>query len=337
MIAKLIKLDVQSQLKIANNQAILTPDKAIKELIENSLDANSTQILVSIKNSALDSIIIKDDGSGVSPSNCLLMGLPYSTSKIAKFDDIHSISTYGFRGQALNAIRLLSRKITFSTRTVEDKIGRVYNLNCDKEAVEEAGFKAMSTGTIIQIEGLFEKTPVRRQIYQKQSNVICKNIRELIIKYSLIHFKKRFFLKIDNSPALNLNINSSNSLFDALRTHYTNNCTSKLSYFEFNEPSATFQFQLIIPNEAHKSSVDLWRSKPDRTHVFVNNRPIQESMFKKFLKEMQVLCHSEASTKRYPLMVLNVIVPVKDTDVNIEPDKSRVEIDQIDDIINQYR
>ncbi|KAJ2991823.1 hypothetical protein HDV02_003468, partial [Globomyces sp. JEL0801] len=159
MIPKLIKLDVQSQLKIANNQAILTPDKAIKELIENSLDANSTQISVSIKNSALDSIIIKDDGSGVSPSNCLLMGLPYSTSKIAKFDDIHSISTYGFRGQALNAIRLLSRKITFSTRTVEDKIGRVYNLNCDKEAVEEAGFKAMSTGTIIQIEGLFEKTP----------------------------------------------------------------------------------------------------------------------------------------------------------------------------------
>lgn len=116
-------MDIESIHRICNSQVIIDLSTAIKELVENSLDAGATCIEIKLKNFGADSIEVADNGSGVRASDYSSIAQKHHTSKISTFEDLEGVSSFGFRGEALNALCELSGKFIITTRRQEDKYG----------------------------------------------------------------------------------------------------------------------------------------------------------------------------------------------------------------------
>ena len=152
---------------IKGGQVVTSVSNVIKELVENSIDAGATNIEVKLVNYGLDLIEVKDNGYGVSPNELELMVAGHYTSKIKNFEDLSHISTYGFRGEALNSLCLVSSLEIISKRD-QDQLAK--NVKFDQNGRKIMEKKLASTrGTIIKAFNLFENLPVRKNFYKKGS------------------------------------------------------------------------------------------------------------------------------------------------------------------------
>eukprot|EP00842_Homolaphlyctis_polyrhiza_P004992 jgi/Hompol1/5494/HPOL_000196-RA len=186
--------------KLSSAQVAVSPESVLKELVENSLDAGATSISIRIKDAGIGLISVRDDGCGVSAADIPLLLQRYTTSKIACFDDLAAVKTFGFRGEALNSIASLSAKTVVSTRTSADETGRVYEFDRNRRIVDQST-KALQIGTQIDVEKLFNFMPVRKQAYSKQAQQTCKRIRDMVIGFALILPNVRFTLKFEKSSS----------------------------------------------------------------------------------------------------------------------------------------
>lgn len=151
--------------KIAAGEVVERPAAAIKELIENSLDAGATAVTVEIQEGGLASIRVADNGSGIDESDIRMAFERHATSKIIREQDLNAISTLGFRGEALASIAAVS-KVTMTTRTADSETGlRVKNEGGRITDIQET---ACPVGTTIQVNDLFYNVPVRKGFMKKQ-------------------------------------------------------------------------------------------------------------------------------------------------------------------------
>jgi DNA mismatch repair protein MutL len=164
MLAKIIQLDKHVAELIAAGEVVERPASVVKELVENCIDAGASTVTVEIKRGGLELIRVSDNGSGIGADDIRAAFLRHATSKIRTADDLNSIMTMGFRGEALASIASVS-KVTVFTRTPEATAGLCYEIEGGQEkSLEEAGCPA---GTTILVKELFYNTPARMKFIKK--------------------------------------------------------------------------------------------------------------------------------------------------------------------------
>lgn len=181
--------------KIAAGEVIERPASVIKELIENSLDASATEIHVTIKNGGKDRITVKDNGIGILPEDLPISIKRHATSKISTEQDLESISTMGFRGEALYSIASVSRFI-ITSKTAKNELASSVSVNGNVDNIQVSERAMASPGTIIQVNDLFFNFPVRRKFLKKKF-IEEGYIYDIVTQYAIVHPEISFTLVVD--------------------------------------------------------------------------------------------------------------------------------------------
>ena len=182
-------LDLQEAIKIAAGEVVERPAHIIKELIENSIDAQSNTIIIQTRAAGKDEIIITDDGSGMSPEDAKLCFAHHATSKISTVHDLETVTTYGFRGEALSSIASVSR-VELTTKTDDQKSASHLILQDSKIIVDD--FASHPTGTTISITNLFDNIPARKKFLKSDDtewNLVVSIFQAFCLRKPNIHFK----------------------------------------------------------------------------------------------------------------------------------------------------
>jgi len=307
------KLDEKTISKIAAGEVVERPAQVVKELIENSIDAESTNIKIEIENGGFDSITITDDGNGINETDLLLSIERHATSKLSRIEDLNEIYSLGFRGEALSSIAAIS-KLQISSRK-EDCDG--YQLKVTGGDVEKIEPCAMNKGTIVKINDIFFNVPARLA-FQRRSATESAKIVEIVVQHAMAHPNISFNLK--NEGRLMLNVpsvaNLQDRLFDLLGLSATKLIQLQSPPADENAPGDEVWSGWISPPE-------VTRGRNDDVHVLVNNRVVTNQPFSEAIRRGY---HTRLMVGRHPVAVLNLNLPANDLDVNVHPTKREIRL-----------
>ena len=197
MLIKLLDKNVSS--KIAAGEVIERPDSVVKELLENSIDAGSSQIFVDIRGGGLEEINVSDNGSGIEYGQVALAFERFATSKLNEVQDLDSLNTLGFRGEALPSIAAVSDLIMV-TKTESSNEARRINLRYGE--VVEDGIVGSGIGTTLTVRNLFENFPGRLKFLRSKAGEATR-IQKLVSRYAMAYPGIRFRLSIEGREAIN--------------------------------------------------------------------------------------------------------------------------------------
>ena len=307
------KLDEKTISKIAAGEVVERPAQVVKELIENSIDAESTNIKIEIENGGFDSITITDDGNGINENDLFLSIERHATSKLSRIEDLNEIYSLGFRGEALSSIAAIS-KLQISSRK-EDCDG--YQLKVTGGDVEKIEPCAMNKGTIVKINDIFFNVPARLA-FQRRSATESAKIVEIVVQHAMAHPNISFNLK--NEGRLMLNVpsvaNLQDRLFDLLGLSATKLIQLQSPPADENAPGDEVWSGWISPPE-------VTRGRNDDVHVLVNNRVVTNQPFSEAIRRGY---HTRLMVGRHPVAVLNLNLPANDLDVNVHPTKREIRL-----------
>ncbi len=310
---KIQKLDDNTISKIAAGEVVERPAQVVKELIENSIDAGSTEIIIEIENGGFDSIKITDDGVGINKDELELSIERHATSKLLKIEDLHEIYSLGFRGEALSSIASIS-KLKISSRQ-KGKDG--YQLNVSGGQIGNIEPCAMNQGTIVKIDDIFFNVPARLAFQRRPATESAK-IVEIAVEHAMAHPSISFNLK--NEGRLMLNVPSADNLqdrlFDLLGLSANNLIELKSPPEDINAPGDELWSGWISPPE-------LSRGRNDEVHVLVNNRVVTSQPFSEAIRRGY---HTRLMVGRHPVAILNLKIPANELDINVHPTKREIRL-----------
>lgn len=182
-------LSEETSNKIAAGEVVERPASVVKELVENSIDANAKNITIEIKESGKDSIKISDDGIGIHPNDIEKAFMPHGTSKISLIEDLYSINTFGFRGEALPSIAAVSN-VLLKSKTMDSDFGKEILVSGGR--INHIKDTACNIGTVISVENLFFNVPAREKFLKsdrRESSLISNIINRLALANHNISFK----------------------------------------------------------------------------------------------------------------------------------------------------
>ena len=293
--------------KIAAGEVVERPAAVIKELVENSLDAAATAITVEIREGGLESIRVTDNGSGIDESDIRMAFERHATSKISKEQDLFSIRTLGFRGEALASIAAVSH-VTLTTRTKERETGlRIRNEGGSITAVSEM---ACPVGTTVTVKDLFFNVPVRKGFMKKagqEASVISELMTQLLLSRPDVSFRYVSNGKTEyHSPG-------DGQLASALHTIYGGNALKAMRKVDDHENGLIISGYVGIGEN----------SRGNRNHefFFINGRV----MHSKLLSEaVETGCRERVMIGRFPTCALHIMIAYDAVDVNVHPNKLEV-------------
>ncbi len=302
--------------QIAAGEVIERPSSAVKELIENALDANAKNITIEIENGGVDLIKITDDGDGFYEDDLPLAIKRHATSKIVDFNDVYRLNTFGFRGEALASIAVISR-LRITSGRADDTPSKV--LTADANGSVDITVAAPRKGTCIEVKDLYYNVPARKKFVKSNSHESAL-IYDLVCKFAL-GFPEISFTYLNNHEV----IFSSNQLTQT---------TQILQYIYGDiDENDIIHFQ----NDAfyQKQTIEGWFFPPtvtrkNRNHMvyFVNNRLIES-------KELNQIIDEAVDTLipkgRFCICVLKLQLPAFNIDVNVHPSKKIIKFKNIDD------
>ncbi len=289
--------------KIAAGEVIERPASALKELIENSIDAGATSLLIYIKEYGLAEIKVVDNGEGISSEDIEIAFERHATSKLEKDEDLFNINTLGFRGEALYSIAQVS-KIRILTQHREESIGsEVYIIG--GEIVEKT--KRGTIGTTIKIEDLFFNAPVRKK-FLKSSFTERAHIIETVQNYALSFPQISFYLNIDGEEIFNLP--SSNSVEERISQLFGIDFLEKVNKREQSKDG--YKITLFWGSD------ELKRKVRTRQLIFVNKRPVRDPLI------ISTLYKAFEIKEGHPQFILFLQVPNEKVDFNVHPAKKEV-------------
>ncbi|EFJ13647.1 hypothetical protein SELMODRAFT_121896 [Selaginella moellendorffii] len=317
-------IDKASIHRICSGQVILDLATAVKELVENSLDAGATSIEVKLKEHGGDAIEVSDNGSGVSSDNYQVfflsldlfgLTLKYHTSKLSDFSDLQSLTSFGFRGEALSSLCSLA-DVSILTRTKEDETGTRISYNRAGLIVSKET-AARQVGTTVTVSKLFSPLPVRHKEF-------LRNVRR---EYSrMIAILQAYALISKNVRLVCTNLVGKSSRSTILRTQGGSVRENIVTIFGPKTMACLDPMDISLPEDL---SIEGFVSKPgsgsgrgssDRQFFFVNGRPVDLPKFSKLLNEL----YKSFNSQQYPMAVLNFRLPTTAYDVNVTPDKRKL-------------
>lgn len=295
--------------RIAAGEVVERPASVVKELVENSFDSGADKIKVEIDNGGISKIVVSDNGCGISKDDLPLAFLPHATSKISTVEDLDSISTMGFRGEALASIASVS-KIFLTTKTRDSENG--YKIDATGGNISKISEIARLDGTTLCVENLFFNTPVRAKFLKKPKSEEAE-VTHLIEKFMLSHPEISFCYVVDGKEVYN---HASGELSEVIYLLYGREVLDNLLKLDYVEDGISVGGYIVSPK----------LSRPNRTYqsLFVNNRYVENYMISACI---QGAFEPVLMKGRFPIYVIKLSVPFDRVDVNVHPNKKEVKFD----------
>ena len=302
----ILRLDQELIGKIAAGEVVESPASAIKELVENSLDAGSTCVTVEIRDGGIAYLRVTDNGRGIRARDVRMAFERHATSKITKSDDLFALHTLGFRGEALASIAAVS-KLTLTTKSIHEESGtRAVNEGGEIKGITEA---ASPQGTTIVARELFYNMPVRLKFLKKPTTEASK-VAEVIARLILAHPDVSFRL-IHNGKQIYAS-SGNGDLRSAVFSLYGRETASAMIPVK-SEGSVSVNGLVGVGLQA--------RSNRARQTFIVNGRTIRSQVLTQALEDG---CRERVTIGHYPICVLNIDMPTNTVDVNVHPNKLEV-------------
>lgn len=290
--------------QIAAGEVVERPASVVKELVDNAVDAGATRVKVELERGGVDLVRVSDDGEGMDPDDAALALERHATSKIRRKDDLFSLTTFGFRGEALPSIASVA-KVRLLTRAR----GRAEGT----EVVIEGGAPAHSRpagapeGTSVEVRDLFFNVPARRK-FLKSTGTETAHVTEVLLLASLARPSISFFLVRDGRPAR-----------EWLRVGTRRE--RAVQAFEGERLEACLGERGPLRIEAHLAPPERARAGTVGLHLLVNGRPVRDRALARAVAQAY---GSVLEPGRYPVGVVHVDLPPDQVDVNVHPQKAEV-------------
>ncbi|XP_035233556.1 mismatch repair endonuclease PMS2-like, partial [Stegodyphus dumicola] len=327
------QIDRTSVHKICSGQVVLTLATAVKELVENSIDAGATTIDVKLKEYGSEFIEVIDNGKGVKKSDFQNLTLKHHTSKIEDFSDLPFVSTFGFRGEALSSLCALS-DLEITTCHCDASIGSVLTFDHDGNLIKSSP-TARQAGTTVTLKNLFYTLPVRHKEFLRNIRREYFKMLQLLTAYCLISTNKRISCtNITDKGKKNVVLSTNNSqnfkdniicIFGAKQMsslmEVVQHLPSKEILEEYFLPvsdmdKSIFKLEGYISNSTHGEG----RSTTDRQFFFINGRPCDLPKVAKLINEV----YHSFNRHQYPFVFVNISLIKGCADVNVTPDKRQI-------------
>ena len=310
------KIRVMSELlsnKIAAGEVVEKVVSIVKELVENSVDAGATTIKVDLKESGLREIVVTDNGIGMDHDDAALAFQRHATSKLYTDDDLFSIKSLGFRGEALPSIAAVSEVIL---KTCQNEVGTLVHIKGGK-IIEEKNSDAR-IGTQITVTNMFYNTPAR---LKHLSSVYAElaSVTEYVNKMALSYPKIKFILTNDEKELLNTD--GSGNLLKVIKSIYGLDVAKKM--LEINVSNDDYEVSGYI------SLPEVNRSSRNHMTILVNGRVIKNQIINKVINDSY---SSYKEDTRYPIVVLNIKTDPSLVDVNVHPSKQDIKFSNFEDL-----
>lgn len=327
---------------ITSGQVIIELKSVIKELLENSLDASSTSIQITFKRFGLEGIEIVDNGDGIDEKDFENLCSKNYTSKLKNFDDLNSVKTLGFRGEALNSIcNVCSLTISTTTSSMAPKGWEItYDENgnlVNKKLVNQ------SKGTTVKISDIFNNLPVRKLNLEKNYKKEFQHCISMLTSYVVFLTNCRILVNnidITGKKKVILKTSGNKNIKDNIVNVFGS--SGLLGLVEFSENFAVDnESEIRISGLVSKASIGDGRLTKDRQFIYINNRPV---LFKRVTKLLNDV-YKRFNSLQKPVFVLNISLDEFMIDVNVTPDKSivllsskyeNILIDQLESVLENF-
>ena len=303
-------LDDDTVNKIAAGEVVERPASVVKELIENAVDAGATVIETEVMAGGTSLMRVTDNGCGMNREDAELAVKRHATSKIENGEDILTVPTLGFRGEALPTIAAVSR-FSMVTRRKEDELGvSVRIIGGKKPEISEAG---ASPGTTVKVEDLFFNTPARKK-FMKTTHTEGIKVNDCVVKAALAEPGVSF--RLINNNKVSVKTPGTGSLRDAIVAIYGGAVGESLLPLSFKDEDVKITGFLTKPSMLRSSRA--WQT------FIVNGRVVEN---KAMARAVDNAYHSLLPKAGYPLAVLVVEVPARSVDVNVHPRKAEIKFE----------
>ena len=302
--------------KIAAGEVVQRPESVVKELMENSIDAGADTIEVLIKRAGKSVLQVCDNGTGMDEEDAVLSIQKHATSKIFTYNDLESITTLGFRGEALSAISAVAQ-VEIKTETRDDEIGTFIRIEDGKNIIKEKG--SFSKGTCITVKNLFYNIPARRN-FMRSDTTEMKHIVDTFNKISLSHPDLSF--KLINEEHLIYNF-SAGDLNNRIRQVFADNMMEALIPVE--EQTDFLNVYGFVGNPA------LLKKSKGEQYLFLNSRYV----ISRQINHAVFSAYDDYLEKGdYPFFILFLELDSHKIDVNVHPSKLEVRLNDERDVYN---
>jgi len=346
--------------RICSGQVVVDLATACKELIENALDAGATKIDVRLENYGADLIECVDNGKGINSKNHEAIALKYHTSKLASFNDLDCLTSFGFRGEALSSLCELSESFEVVTRTKEEDQGHHLHFNNSGKLTSDEP-TARLPGTTVRIANIFSTMPVRRKEMLRSLKRQYAKMLSHLQAYAVIQTKVRMSVTMTTSTGKKqrvLSTQASGKIKNNLISVFGNKFATSMVPVEFHSekqnekkeendneeeskqsPKKTRKGSdnnntqeeslLVLGHSTTTNIAEAWVSKPgggigrstsERQFVFINQRPVDMPKVTRLFNEVW----RQYEMKQKPAFVLNFVLPPASYDINIAPNKREV-------------
>ncbi|KAM9179368.1 mismatch repair endonuclease PMS2 [Mergus octosetaceus] len=332
--AKAIRaIDSRSVHRICSGQVVLNLGTAVKELVENSLDAGATNIDIKLKDHGTELIEVSDNGGGVEEENFEGLTLKHYTSKIQDFSDLVHVETFGFRGEALSSLCALS-DVTILTCHKSAKVGTRLVFDHNGKITQKTPYPRQQ-GTTVNIQQLFYTLPVRHKEFQRNIKKEYAKMVQILQAYCIIakgvrinctnqvgQGKKSSVVSTTGSPSLKENIGAVfgqkqlQSLIPFVQLPPNEAVCEEYGLNATDVPQNLYSITGFISRCDH----GVGRSATDRQFFFINQRPCDPAKVVKVVNEVYHLYNKH----QYPFIVLNISVDSECVDINVTPDKRQI-------------
>ncbi len=302
------KLDDSLISKIAAGEVIERPASVVKELVENSIDADATQVTVDVSKAGKKMISVIDNGYGMTYDDAIISVERHTTSKLADIDDLFSIHTLGFRGEALASISSVS-KVEMITNAGGSEAARI---SVDGGKISDVSSLGAPRGTAVNVSDLFFNTPARKK-YMKSDAVELEHIVDIVTRYALINPGIHFRLLNDGRPILSTP--GTDDMLANIRNIYGRETEKNVVPVEYSADG--------IGVSGFISKPSLTRGGKDQQSVFINGRYIKS----RIVTDAVYNAYKTLLPKhRHPFFVVSICIDPKTIDVNIHPAKREIKV-----------
>nr|XP_020658517.1 PMS1 protein homolog 1 isoform X2 [Pogona vitticeps] len=306
---------------LSSSQVITSVVSVVKELVENSLDANATTVDIKLENYGFDKIEVRDNGDGIKAADVPVMAMKHYTSKISSTEDLERLTTYGFRGEALGSICSIS-EVHITTKTANDDFSTQYILDRSGHVTSQKP-SHLGQGTTVIVLKLFKNLPVRKQFYStdKKCKEEIKKIQKLLMAYGII--KPELRITFTHNKAI---MWQKTRVLDHKMAFMSVVGTAVMSSMEpfqhhCEDPEVFLSGFLPKPDSDHHLTS---HSNGDKSFMFINKRPVCQKQILKLTQRYYNEKLNKDSSRLYPVFLISVAIPPSALDVNLTPDKSQV-------------
>lgn len=326
--------------QIQSGQVIIDLNSVVKELVENSLDAGATSIEIRFKNNGLDSIEVQDNGKGISPDDYETLALKHYTSKLSNYEDLTSLDTFGFRGEALSSLCALSKFRVLTARSEDGPMGKKLEFEVSGK-LRGSSVSSAQKGTTVFVEDIFYNLPVRRKELEKNIKRDYMKAVTLLYAYACISVGVRFTVsnmmpkgkkvnvfstQLNSTTKENItNVFGAKTLLALIKLDLTlemepRNGPSTQGARNWSTQATDRSMEVRIEGHISRPTFGEGRQAPDRQMYFVNSRPCLLPQVSKVFNEV----YKSFNVSQSPFVFANIIMDTHAYDVNVSPDKRTI-------------